>query len=391
MKILIISEEISNSAAGRVFQSFVASLIKRPELQLFVIANQISKSLKSRIDSEVLNKPKLSNFRFYKLLFTLFCFDVEGYSRVRKGKKVFRKISPTFNPDVILVFASGLSYNSIDLGVKLSRKYNKPLAVHCVDPMPAPVGWGEHPALRNAIIKYAGKRLRKADFLSYINEKMLDYQQKLLQISDKTKTTVLLNPFQYLPNNTTQNSAPKLKFLYIGSFYTKRKPDKLIESFVKFLAQNPEAELIFVGVGNNSTVIDAAKKHKQINVHAWTDEPEKFMDEATVLIDMDADIPNDVFIGSKLNNYIMYNKPILSISPIGSPSRQLLKDCQNTIFFSDWSVDSIYNNILEINNSNFSNDRFEERNYLRTQLNIENITYNLILHLNAILSKENIQ
>ena len=391
MNILIISESIGSSAAGRVFKRFVESLLLKPELQLFVIANKIDKSLKAKIDSEELNKPELSNSRFYKALFSLFIFDFEGYSRVRKGRKLFRKISHSFNPDIILVFASGLTYNSIELGVKIAKEYKKPLAIHCVDPMPAPEGWGEHPVLRKAIIKYAGKRLRKANFLSYINEKMLNYQVDLLKISDKIQTAVLLNPFQYLPTNTINNTGKKLKFLYIGSFYIKRKPDKLIEAFIKFLTLNSNAELSFVGVGNNNTVMEAAKKHQQINVHSWTNEPEKFMTETSVLIDMDADIPNDVFIGSKLNNYIMYNKPILSISPIGSPSRQLLKDCQNTIFFSDWSVDSIYNNILEINNSNFSNDRFEERNYLRNQLNIENITYNLISHLNAISSKENIQ
>ena len=282
------------------------------------------------------------------------------------------------------MLGSGLSYNSINLGVKIAKEYNKPLAIHCVDPMPAPADWGEHPILRKAIIKYAGKRMRKANFLSYSNETMLNYQVELLKIDKKTKKSVLLNPFQYFPDNIILNFEDNLSFLYIGSFYNKRKPDKLIEAFIRFLRVNPNAELNFVGVGNNTTVLEAAKKYHQINVQSWTDEPEKFMTINSVLIDLSADIPADVFIGSKLNNYFMYNKPILSISPIDSPTRVMLKDCKNSVFFSDWSVDSIYTSILAINSTNFKSSIFEERNALRLELNIQQITDKLISNLNKI-------
>lgn len=384
MKILIISEALDNSAAGRIFKIFVDSLSFNPKIQLFIISNKIDWNLKTRIKSIELGKSGLTNSRFYKLIFAIFAFDYEGLSRVLAGLKHYRQIRKSFQPDVILVLTSGYCYNSIDFGVKISEKYKIPLAIHSVDPMPAPAGWNEHPFLRRAIIKYVGNRFRKANYLSFTNNSMLDYQIDLLGISSKTKTEVLLNPAQHNPikKEFTNNNS---RFLYLGSFYNKRKPDYLIEAFICFLKINPDAEIFFVGVGNNKIIYNASEKYFQIKVFDWTNEPEKYLEMADVLIDIDADIENDVFIASKLNNYILLDKPILSISPEGSPARNLLKDCKETIFFSNNSAESIYEKLTAIGGFKPNLDIFNERNSLRMRVNIENITVELFEHLQSIV------
>ncbi len=385
MKILIICESLNKSPAGNVFKTFIKEMKLHIGVEFFVIANKIDSELKTSNDFRELNLVPITNSRFYKLVFVLSNFDFEGLQHVKAGKLLFNRVYDEFKPDVILLFASAYGFFTLELGYQLSRDKNIPLAIHLVDPMPSVEGWNEHPILRRAIRKYAGKRLRGAQFLSYTNKKMLDYQTHLHKIPKSTVTEVLYNPVQHFPA-TLKMESENNKFLYIGSLYNKRKPNELISAFTRFLLVNDKAELLFVGSDNNFQHLIPEKFVDNIKFISWTDKPEEYLDAADILIDIDADITNDVFISSKLNNYLMYDKLILSISPDNSPARDLLKMCNKSVFFSTHSSDSIFKKLIEIRDLTFSADFFNERVNLRLDLLSKNIVKKLIDSLKKIIN-----
>lgn len=390
MNILVITESIDNTAAGSIFNNFIKELHQYNKIKLLIITNDIEGALGNKYNTIQLKKSPLKNSRFYKLALTALNFDLEGYSRVKSGESAFKSAYKKFKPDVILVFAAGFHYYTLELGNILSRKYKVPLAVHLVDPMPAVEGWNEHRLLRNAIIKYVSKRLRYAKLLSYTNQKMLDYQIALHKISKNTITEVLYNPAQYSPLSN-QFSNKHSKFVYIGALYNKRQPNELIEAFVNYLSKDPDAELLFVGSINNYDHLIPKEFSDKISFLEWTNSPEQYLEYADVLIDIDADIANDVFISSKLNNYLMYDKPILAISPENSPARELLKMCKATIFFTVNSSHSIFEKLIEINNLETSKELFSEREKLRSELQIESLTSKLMSGLKKLTEPDNIR
>jgi len=95
---------------------------------------------------------------------------------------------------------------------------------------------------------------------------------------------------------------------------------------------------------------------------------------------------NDVFISSKLINYLMYDKPILSISPENSPARDLLKMCTRSVFFCTHSKNSIFQKLIEINDFTHGFDIYNEREQLRSEMQSKNIINKLIDSLKTTLN-----
>jgi glycosyltransferase involved in cell wall biosynthesis len=383
MNLLIICEELNNSAAGRVFRKFIDAFLKK-QAGLFILANEIDQSLKDKTKYIELGQPALTHSRLFKLLFTLFNFDFEGYSRLIKGQRIFIQLTKEYSPDIILVFSASYGFASVNLGYFLSKKYDIPLAVHCADPMPSPPGWGEHPLLRNATIRYIGKRLRFASYLSYTNPTMLESQVNTLAITGKTKTAVIFNPGPEDHEKSGCIKSNKNIFLFAGSLYNKRNPQKLIDAFALFIKSVPDAKLIFLGSMQTRPVIPE-DLNQSVEIIGWTDFPEQYMNSAGVLIDIDAEIEEDVFISSKLNNYIYYNKPILIISQPGSPSRRFLEECRATVFFSKNETKDILSKLLIIQGNKLQEIDFNERNKIREKLKPDQLISELLSHLKQVI------
>ena len=84
----------------------------------------------------------------------------------------------------------------------------------------------------------------------------------------------------------------------------------------------------FIFIGTKPEVINKyielfSIKNKCIYV-PWVDSVDEYISDASLLIDIDIDAENDVYLSSKLIKYLNSDVPILSITGNNSPSRKLV-------------------------------------------------------------------
>jgi len=222
--------------------------------------------------------------------------------------------------------------------------------------MPAPPHWGERPILRSSIIKAVKKAFQQAKIISLSNPRMLDYQISTIELEKSKKTFIVYNPasFQFIESKSNSDDSKQDIFLYMGNIYTMRQPDLLIKAFSEYAKSNSKAILRFVGNRQpemNKYIIPKDISSK-IQCHSWTTDPTDYLKNATVLIDMDIHAHDDVFISSKLIQYINTDKIILSITSYNSPSYNFLQRIHDSVVFAHHDFDQLmraFDRTLEMN------------------------------------------
>lgn len=387
MRILLVVFDINNSATGLVINNVLKSLIlQNPDIA--IICNKVtSKELPANICYEI-NGGHLDYDRFDKLLLVATRKNFKGLSWIYKGVQIAKKVVDSFNPELVLVISSAYGFHVFELGYQISRKFNLPLAIHAVDPLPSTAGWGENQQLRKSIISIIRPYYKHAAIVSATNESMLNYQKNVIGEKYIKNSFVLPNPYIPLKNELTVPIEQK-SFVYLGSVYGKRNIQQLIDAFTVFCDRHQDARLYFVGPidpGKATVPEHVADKIVLIN---WTDEPETFISKCAILIDIDAGIENDVFISSKLTNYLVADRVILSISPLNSPARKLMQHLHNTVVVTADSKPLILNALEEALNKSQNLVDFSERNEIRNYLSPGTVAKNLLDNLNSVLRTGN--
>ena len=175
------------------------------------------------------------------------------------------------------------------------------------------------------------KYLKCADVFFLSTKQMAEFAIKTLSIK-KTIVDYLHTP-AVEPRFFPHVSHKTFNFVYTGSIYLARKADYLLKGFEKLLESYPNSKLQFVGAyihGQTLNQCDAQVLSK-IEMLPHTDNLDPYYENATALIDIDADFENDVYLSSKITNYLMVNRPIISETGKNSPSRNLFKGINSII------------------------------------------------------------
>lgn len=238
-----------------------------------------------------------------------------------KRKELFKE-----RYDALIVLTSNGYYSALNLGRILKEHLHCPYIIYSVDGMPSPLPWldGDERLHRN-ISAELNRLCADADLFVLSNPMMVGYQQRILR-DFKGKWDCLFTPYKPLSTEFTRQAHEGFNILYAGSLYGLRKTDGLIEAFRKFLSIRPDATLCFIG--------GMAKKYKQLGkdlVKAGkifykdaTDRIDEYYAKADCLIDIAADIPDDVFLSSKAICYLPYPIPVIAISGENSPVSQIM-------------------------------------------------------------------
>ena len=117
------------------------------------------------------------------------------------------------------------------------------------------------------------------------------------------------------------------------------------------------------------------------------EKPEDYIRKSSVLIDIDADIANDVFISSKLIQYLSYDRTILCISPENSPARKLLQNKTKTVIISGHKQDDILSALVTAGKLSKTNTEYSEREQLLNLFDIETIVAKWNNSISGIKSK----
>ncbi|MEO9281594.1 hypothetical protein ABFY81_17100 [Acinetobacter sp. WA-87] len=317
MKILVIASSIGNTAPGKVFSAYIKRLAK--DYQEIDI---ISLDSNETISSEVVQMPKVHP-RLKKLSISCFGLDLFDYYYAHNLQKKIQEKSY----DIVITMMSAHNFLPLYVGAFLKEKNIKWIN-YCVDAVPAPKGWGLSDSYSNGLIKMIRKYMAKADKIYFSNEVMLQYQLNLLNGCFKGESGVLYTLPDIEPLNLPVKEKDEFTLLYTGGIYQARKVDQLLLAVEKLLNSGLNVKLNFVGTNPNSVdlTVVSPETRTHIEFFGYTRDLLPFYEEADLLVDIDADIENDVFISSKFFNYLMINRKILCITGKNSPVTQFVYD-----------------------------------------------------------------
>lgn len=384
MRILVIVSSIGKSAAGIVAEEILFNLINQnPET--YIICNQ---KFSDRIPKENVSELQFTSIRYTKIdksLLVITHKDWNSRSWVKKGLYEFKKIYDIFNPDVVLSFVSAYDFHVLEIGFIISKYINRPFAIHSFDSIPSPPGWGENNYLRKAIISIIKPYYEHAKFISATNETMLQYQIEILKLSvNKKICAVIYNPAK-IPNTSLGPPLETNSFIYLGTLYEKRNPQLIIDIFYDYYKENRPSKFYFIG-DNRCTDIKIPEEIKEnVIFHNWTDNPEEFIARINTLVDIDSNIPGDVFMSSKLSQYLMYNRPILCITHHNSPAENFTKSLTQTVFCTCHIKKEILNGMRRANMVVHNDEIYKERTEVRQKLKGQNICIQLLKGLESII------
>lgn len=311
---------LGGNAPGLVFENLLNGLSNNHEIDVYTAENKLTIEL-----SKVKNiyavpyftvHPRIKKFMLGLLKFDI--FDIIWSLLVR------RKINSEIRYDLVFSFISFHHNAALSTGYKLYKKMNiYKWAVYSVDAIPAPLGWSNDDLYYRSTKKIMGKYLAHTDYFFSSNEQMLKYQETTFTKKKNSKQGVI-----YCPSSTKMkyfDKSDELIFLYTGGIYGLRKVKSLFKGLKLILKDHPAVKIYFVGSRISDTDLSILDKDERKSIHLfpYTSNLEVFYRQAYALIDIDADTTNDVFLSSKITNYININRPILAISGLNSPSRNI--------------------------------------------------------------------
>jgi hypothetical protein len=373
VKILIITANVGRTAPGIVFERLINGLSVRHEVDLISADYDPSIDL-SLIKRRVEIKKRELHPRLFKLIISILGIDPLDMIWKRKVLNTLKKKeSDTY--DVVFSLISFHHYSALIAGEAIARKNQKSkFVVYSVDAIPAPIGWSNNDVYFRKVRSLMSKYIPKTDVFFSANKQMLEYQLSFIKTLPTFSSDVLYNPssgvfkqYETTPTNPV--------FLYTGGIYQVRKVDYILKAFERFVEQYPNSKFIFVGSQIREDVLKSisTKARSAIEIHPFTRDLDPFYKNATALIDIDADLENDVFLSSKIVNYLNINRIIISETGLNSPSRHLFKEIPS-IIQCDHNSDELYEAMIKSNliRSNISyEDRLATIEIFSVEKNIE--------------------
>lgn len=374
MKILVIASNVGRTTPGIVFERLIKGLSSYHQVD--VLTSDFNTSLEfcgitNTIISKSVNLPPL----IYKPMISILGFNPLDLLWAWKSIKYVRRRTKQ-EYDVVLSFLSNHHYAAIITGSEYSKMFKCKFAVHSLDAIPAR-GWPDSKRYYENVEKLIDKYLSSAHAFFSTNEQMLKYQLTTFRNRQDLISDIIYNPHlgkleEFLITNSDVNN-----FVYTGKLYGVRRGVYLLTAFEKLLSTYPASKLIFVeGIIDKRTLSKfKISTLKRIEFVPFVNNLSPYYSCATALIDIDADIPNDLFISSKIINYLMINRIIISETGLNSPSYHLFHGIES-IFQVDHDPDQICEAMQRaiVLRSKIS---FDDRNSVRTLFSLENVTNKL--------------
>lgn len=350
--------DMADMAAGIVFKRLVVVMSKHVDCE--VICPRIDDVVYRTSTIFETRRYKRLPYRVEKFLEKLMGFKVMDYVWSIITYKQFIKQLKGKDYNAVLSFVYGGNDAPIILGKKIAETLNKPWGIYSVDAIPVPLPWRADENFREKRVEFLGKYISKSDAYYASNPIMLDYEMSLYP-DFNGKSAFILTPCNFSSEEEIKDEPHQgTIFLYAGYLYGPRNVSALLRGFELFSAKQKNVKLVFVG--NNSDSHFVGYEHLLttgiVERHGYTRDIAQFYNRADVLIDLNADVENDVFLSSKVCNYLSYDKPIITISQDGSPVRALMSGYQSIIHahHNAEEIEKAMKGALEIKNNRL-NDR----------------------------------
>ncbi|MDD4564899.1 MAG: hypothetical protein PHE79_05410 [Eubacteriales bacterium] len=237
-----------------------------------------------------------------------------------------------------VIYTRSVPFTSHLIGLKLKQEFKLPWIAHFSDP------WTDNPYVqyqkdktRSKNLEWEKKVMEQADKLIFTSRETVELVMGKYDESLFKKAYVL--PHSYDPEsikdlNHTKSEGIPYRISYIGNFYGKRSPKDLFKAIGIAQDQKPDLERYinfhffgsmpgrYVSEINNTQIQKLIKYHGEVSYQ----ESQKEMELADVLVNIDAPGELNVFLPSKIIEYLAFDKPILSLTPDKGTVNRILKE-----------------------------------------------------------------
>lgn len=368
MKVLFFSTEIwSNSPEGIVVRKYLKGLLDN-NYEVDIISNK-------KIEMDFFNgKYIIFNNYFNEFLDKVLknILGLEKLGFILNFIKNYENEINIENYDVIIVRSEPISIHLISLYLK--KKFsNKKIICSFSDIGYLNPYYSKKFFIKKQVSKYIEKNIFKmADLITHTNKFVFKKYLENGLIKNENKNFILENPLEIdiISENKKRILKETLNLGYIGSFYGKRSPEPVF-SYISKIDENKKIKFFIFGgvrniyydkrlgkIGNYfmkkelNAIKSLSKKYKveeQLIITPFLKQKElnKFIDEnIDVLVNVDAPINGEnVFLSSKIVDYLKYNLPILNFSNKGASS-EFLKQIGIKNFI-DYDTDDYFNILKE--------------------------------------------
>lgn len=357
MKILLISYSYDGSASGKITFRIAEELARRGH-DLCVITAE-NNALRSGQYTIIEIKDFIKKGGFLDLLrtkvLTLLGFSAYNSHFVWRMRSWFRirNLFKSWYPD--WVYCRSTPIDACLVGTYVHKKYGIPTFQHFSDPLPAPSCPDN--SVRKRFLKQTRDIITHSEMISFSTiemanyiESMLDkdFSSKIFEIPDATDN----NPF-YIQDS--HNFSCPIILVYLGSIYGTRNPLPLFQSIEMLSTSGIDCKLVVYSDAPYNAVVPHFVEYR-----GYTLDVTSALLRADILVDLDGDDDIPVFISSKLKDYLVIPRPILSITPSNSPAYHLLNGIP-TVWTTNNEKNSIAKTIKQIIKDSEMPQKYDER------------------------------
>ena len=321
MKVLVLAQEIGGNAPGILYERMLSGMSSLCQLDIATCSYQPSVSIRTGRVFEM-KYPRMKHWAKQGL----FSCAGRDWISCQLAHRLQNRLEGEY--DVILSLCSNDRFWALEAGAYLHQRHGWPWACYCVDAIPAPAAWVGNGPYRKAALRLWTRIGGGIGFLGSICEEMLAYQQSVLPKGTSIPAGVYLPRVSGVPVDTAPFTGTDPVFLYAGRIYGKRTAKYLLEAFGRYLEDQPQAELVFLCPTADAERVRSGIPGQvagHVRLEPWTDDVQPWIDRATALIDLDADVPDDIYLSSKMFTYLLQQRPIICETGANSPSRHLFR------------------------------------------------------------------
>ena len=310
----------------------------------------------------------------------IFRVNLITYRWRKKALRESKKLINSFAPDII--YARSTPIMVCEVAAYLKKETGVPVMMHFTDPVPAPIEWDPDLGYRRRMIATMNKILPFADSVSFGNTSMLKYQQSLLSYSFLYKSFVLPDPVRCEKLYDGRRERQEVfSIVYLGALYGNRNPLPIFDAITNLNNNGHRCELIIYDINRTNLHVPSF-----VRFVGRTMDVKTALLNGDLLLDIDGDDTIPVFISSKLKEYLCCCRPILSITPKGSPSRELTEGLK-TVFSVTNTCDSIKEQLIKVMDMSFSPILYKERETIIQSFTPQRVSSLINSEMNLLLSK----
>lgn len=277
------------------------------------------------------------------------------------------------NKHIDIVYSRSSPIDACIVGDYIKKKYGIPIVQHFSDPIPAPYEYLPSSNRRRLLTKLVRDILTSCDLASYGNLDMLNYIMKQCDLDINNK--VFISPDMASGDSIIYIERKKrdlLIFTYLGNIYGGRNPYVLFDALNELIKTGLSLELRIYSQLDTVDIV----KYPFVKCYPKTNDIISALADSDILVDLDGDDLIPVFISSKLKDYLLINRPILSITPNNSPSSRLLKGLE-TVCVSNNNLNSILTGVKQLL-LDIPEEKYNERALLVNQFSPNNVANTII-------------